>query len=368
MIASNDCSAQESKKLGKEIQTLSLPSEISGIAWSPDGKRIAAEGSTRRVVYMWDIENNREIWQAPKVMAGPKQCFLFSKDGKFLIIPSVISVGMSNVDATVSLVSADTGQVVKNLVAELLPNTVNGAASCTLSADGQVVAVLGRSGRVALYETNNWQILGYVGPAQYSNGSALGTLSHIAIDTVQGLLVFAGILGEVQTWDITSNRRLATFRAYDVSGIHSMTLNPATGALVTGGDGNTRPRIPAPGKPLVLEGAPQDDPDTLVRLWDPRTGGSGSVYSGPGIQVNDMAFSSDGRYIAATKGRWIGKKSSYVLVWDASDYKLIATIDCGQAMLNGIEFGPDGRKLAYAADSTIHVIELDKNLFAQSLE
>jgi WD40 repeat protein len=164
---------------------------------------------------------------------------------------------------------------------------------------------------------------------------------------------------------MASNQRLAAFRAYDVSGVHSMVLNPATGALVTGGDGSMSPRMPEPGKPLVLDGAQQDDPETLVRVWSPRTADRTGVYSGPGIKVEDLAFSPDGRYIAATKGRWIGRKSSYVLVWNSPDGKLIAALDCGQAMLEGIEFSPDGRKLAYAADSTIHVIELDNNLFAQ---
>ena len=140
-----------------------------------------------------------------------------------------------------------------------------------------------------------------------------------------------------------------------------MALDPHSGWLITGSDGVSRggPYSQGESKEWI-----EDAPQTEVRAWDPKTGKLIKTFFGSGIKVRSLAVRTDGKYIFAIKGRYLAEgKPAYLLAWRMSDGKLMAAKSLDQSSDGGAALSPDGKRLAYAADGTVRIIELDAVLF-----
>jgi WD40 repeat protein len=92
----------------------------------------------------------------------------------------------------------------------------------------------------------------------------------------------------------------------------------------------------------------------LVQAWDPLVGKRLRSYQGPGDTAVAVAVSPDGMIIAAAKARSLLEKApGYVLIWDAKSGELLSKVDCGQSILGGLAFSPDGKFLAYSTDNIV---------------
>jgi WD40 repeat protein len=91
-------------------------------------------------------------------------------------------------------------------------------------------------------------------------------------------------------------------------------------------------------------------------LWDAKTGKERAVLSGHPGDVWSVAFSPDGRTLAAGCGDWEGPGE--VRLYDAAKGIAMATLKHTGEVLT-VAFSPDGKRLAAGArDRTVKVWEL----------
>jgi WD40 repeat protein len=169
--------------------------------------------------------------------------------------------------------------------------------------------------------------------------------------------------GEIQTWGLSDGKRLNSFVPYN-SALSLMVENFANGSLVTGGDGILHPYNT---RDMSNYSGIDDDPDTLVRAWDPSNGRAIATFIGPGRNVTGLALSPDGRYVVASKSRDISPppraRAAHVLAWEQVSGKLVVASDFGQTFPRAVAFSPDGRQLALEANQQLLVFKLSPALF-----
>jgi WD40 repeat protein len=90
---------------------------------------------------------------------------------------------------------------------------------------------------------------------------------------------------------------------------------------------------------LLLAWAPAKDEEAWLVLWEIDSGRVSHDLGRPG-EVRELAFSPDGRVLAAALGD--GRAS----VWEVATGALWAQYECGLSQTDGLAFSPDGRTLA----------------------
>jgi WD40 repeat protein len=282
--------------IGEETATVSFHSTVESLAWSPDQKLIAAATNRHSIVRLHDFGRDHQLWEAQKVGTADESGLEFDKSGEYVIVRSSVATGQISLDTTVSLIRVADGQVSRHLSDAEPKVGSNAAKHFALSADrSALAAVLGiASGRVAIYDTDSWGLIGHIGPLANLYG-----LVRVAIDSSRGLVEVGLINGEIETWRIATNEQVKSFKVYDVR-LASMVLNPSTGDIVTGGSPIYEQRLVSSPPPVYRKF--HDDQANLVSAWDPITGDRRVIYSGPGEGVTSLAVSPNGRFIAAFKG------------------------------------------------------------------
>jgi WD40 repeat protein len=85
-----------------------------------------------------------------------------------------------------------------------------------------------------------------------------------------------------------------------------------------------------------------------VYLFDAATGKEVRIFSGPQIFGRSIAFSPDGKWLAA------GKLDGSIRVWDVATGTVLADVPGHELPISSLAFSPDGKLLASAsADSTV---------------
>jgi WD40 repeat protein len=158
---------------GQELLSLKgHASIVNGVAFSPDGKRLASAGNELKV---WDAQTGRELL-AHQVASGPVHRVAFSPDGKRLATHSK--------DSTVKVWNAQTGQEILTLKANTPPSSIGSVA---FSPDGKRLA-----------------------------SSCLASTSYA---------VSAGGIGEVKVWDSETGEELLSLKGHTAS-VNSVVYSP----------------------------------------------------------------------------------------------------------------------------------------------
>jgi RNA polymerase sigma factor (sigma-70 family) len=280
--------AREPQKEPVAAKTFRLGKDVGIVVWSPDGKLMAsyarraepvkgdANGGVDRftTVKVWDAATGKEIASLGELKNVGLIGMVFSPDGATLALSFLRQIEEG---AKFELWDARKGQLKKTFKMDygrIVPRI-------TFSPDGKSLAVL------------------YAG--ETDRNTKVG-----------------GLQGGVRLFDLATGKAIRTIRGHMDMAV-SMTFSPDGRLLATGGSQN----------------------DNDVRLWDVATGKEvRRIETGTGVHA--VAFSPDGKALASGQGE------SRVVLWDVATGKEQRAMkgDAGSAV--ALAFSPNGRFLAAA--------------------
>jgi WD40 repeat protein len=358
-LSTESLAQDRSRALGEETRRIHVGTAVRTLVWSPDQRHLVAVAD--RWLISWDPSSGATQWRVPYIPYLADNPITFLEGGTRILVhytrPQTVD-DRSNHRYALTVIAAESGRTIQDVQFEQLDSrSPNRALAFDLSENGRTVALVpGLGGTVIGCDTATWAETWRVARKQ--------TVSSLAFDDRRDRLILSNInKGMVQTWRLSSKTVLAEFATYK-TGLSQLLLDRQTGRIVTGGDGALYPHgPPIPSQPDTFRGV-EDDPETLVRSWDPANGNLFRTYVGPGRKVDGLALSPDGRYLVAAKSRALHTRGdAYVLAWDATSGQLLAASNYGQGLPAALTFSPDGRRLALSADGSIQILNLNRQLF-----
>jgi WD40 repeat protein len=247
------------------------------------------------------------------------------------------------------------------------PRLCDQVAALALSPDGATLATGGAVPEVRLWDTASGQLLGaleghsqFILDAAFSpDGATLATASDdgtvrlwdVAARQTRHLLAPAGMMrlltvavfspdgaslatggldGVIRLWDAASGQERRQWQAH-ARAVLSLSYSPDGQTLASGGR------------------------DGVLRLWDAPSGAerlARVLNAEPPMDANPVAFSPDGRLVAASDG----KPQPSVLLWEAATGARVRELRGHTFVVTGLVFSPDGGTLAsVSGDGTIRL-------------
>ena len=352
--------------------------EATGIAFSPDGSRLAA-GSRGGMVKIWDAAGGAEL---KKWTGHTNQVFalVFSKDGQHLFT--------AGHDRIVKMWGTESGKQVKAFPGHALH--IYGLA---MSNNGKLLASCGEEGAVKVWDID--QGIEVVPTRGHSSA-----VQSVVVSPDGKWIVSTGQDHKFKIWDTVSGRekhsitaaysaallatlspegnRLAiTWPGHSIkmmdskaqelltlaghSGyIRSIAFSPDGARLASGGDTkNVQVWDTATGQLLLsMKQASHataiaynpngkelavGDVSGQVQFFNPATGQVQFAMKN-GSRVTGMAYSRDGNELA------VGGQNATVVVWEMATRKLLFTYKCQGGPIHAVAFSPDGIHLASVDD------------------
>jgi len=314
---------------------LQAPTEVSGVAFSSDGQRLAAyiPGAS---ITVWDVNLGQQLLELSGVSdyaAG----VAFSPDDEYIVGPSG-TLG-------VTLWNANTGQEVISLFDS------SPIARVAFSRDGAYLGTAARDGTATLWDMATGQ------QAFRISGQSTG-FNFIAFSQDGQQMASGGDNETTRIWDLASSGRVELFTTaahegevydvvYDPEGTRFASAgedgsvkiwNAATGELIHNlpgrSDGVHFPAFSPDGKRLasanILGG---------VTIWDSDSGKELLYLSGDAPTITTIAFSPDGRHLAAAGGQ-----EGNANIWDATSGEVLASFRNETALMR-LVYSPDSRQI-----------------------
>jgi RNA polymerase sigma factor (sigma-70 family) len=262
---------------------------ILGLAYSPDGKKIAAVGGGRAFT-LWDAATGKELHQFPNRTAS---CGVaFSPDGKLLATAG---------DESGRLWDVASGKELRQLKAA---GTLNAIA---FAPDGKTLATAGRDGAVRLWDSGT-------GEERRRIACGQGILFTAAFAPDGKRLASGGTDGTIRLWDAATGEEQRRLTGHKKA-IRSVVFSPA-------------------GK---LLGSASDD---SLRLWDTATGRQARAFEAKQGSFATLAMSPDGALLASSDA------DGTITLWDVATGTETRHWRGGVRAGRSLAFSPDGKTLA----------------------
>jgi WD40 repeat protein/serine/threonine protein kinase/tetratricopeptide (TPR) repeat protein len=300
---------------GQRLTALAGQPPARGLAFSPDGKRLAC-GAEDRTVTVWDVETGLQLGQ--DVHFDPVWGVAFSPDGKTL--------ASSTVAGAIKLWDMTPAEEATTIPA-------GGVTSLRFALDGGTL------------------LAGNYGPTRLIDVAAGKEIAVMAASGVMAISadanVLAGRAGADQStiWDVRTGREIARLPLPRTTEVYpGLTLSPNGKLLAT--------FYPSRG-------------DNKVTLWNVATQQPHTLKIDPPesnrLSVLCAEFSPDGKLLAA------GFQFQWITVWDVASGKVKLQFGQNPAMMNvySLAFSPDNKSLAVGTDVgavTLWEVETGKRL------
>ena len=350
----------------KELLVLRHPLGVKRVVFSPDGKLLAALGlidvAWSQAVKVWEVATNKELWVLRQV---PVFGLAFSPDSKRL---ATVGVGAQVWDAVTGkylLQLHGLGSMVSDVVFSL-----DGKRLLTASSD-QIARVWDAASGKLLH--------GYRGHTT--------PISSLAVSPDNKWLATTASDGSVKLWDATRDQEARSFLVpltEEQEGGFSLAFEPRSEELAVAAAGLRlwdvtrwrqtyredkgevyRVAYSADGRRLVsvaafgqggcavsvLDAGAQKPRVFTIQGWSERVlqrgGGQGVSESAP-HDGSEFAFSPDARRLAGVRPV---DRARGVELWDLDTGKRLRILDVGQQAATALAFSPDGRRLAVAVET-----------------
>jgi WD40 repeat protein len=352
--------------------------EAFSVAFSPDGKVLAA-GFADGSVSLWDVTSGWQVGTLPK-QGGQVRWVGFHPDGRSLAIAGQWR------DNHVLVYDLATGKETHRL-----PGHESGVLSGGWRADGKLLVAVGetdgtlRAWNLGVTSPRPLTLRIFPANTRWLHSVALTAEGRFAaVAAPDGLIPIVSIPGPPPPYHpcpagpVRSPKELAS-QAAAADALKRANIPASLLNLAGKGDparvppeviailGDARFRLPKAGQSSWIatdrEGkflaVPVAD---VVAIFDTRTGEVVRALTGSTDRIYAVAFSPDGRFVAG--GNWTGdkKKSSAVKVWDLETGEVTVSLDSGAGNIFGVNFSRDGKHLFASSFGAVQMWDMTGKL------
>ena len=317
------------------LRTIPAHRQTSGVAYSPDGSRLASVG-VNGDMKIWDAANGDVLLSLSTNSNDFGWGIAYSPDGK--LIAAVFSTQLV-------VWQADTGQIVHTLVGDLNGGTIN---HTSFSPDGTQLAVANMDGLPKIWDlATGIQVLSLNGHTQICDAIAYSPDGNLLATGDQG--------GTVKIWETASGQEIKSFGLGGV--IHDLAFSPDGKRLATANeDGTLTVWDPATGRELLslprasgmygVTFMPDGQrfvtahQDGTAKVWETTSGRLLLTLAGHVSTVTDIVSSPDGALIASAG------YDGTLRIWDAAPGREVLTLLAHSDQVWDISYSSDGQHLA----------------------
>jgi WD40 repeat protein len=310
-------------------------SGVSDLAFSPDGKSLAACYHRNGAIHIWDASTGRLRRGLTARADTATYCALkFSPDGRVLAAAASGSCQQKDSSGVVHLWDPTSGKLLREL-----PTAGEAALSVAISPDSRRVAA-GTGSRVHVWDLRTGQEMAASDDAHQDN------VNQIAVSR-DGLVATAGRDHTARLWDLQTGRQ--RHKLPHGAQVPAVAFSPDGTRLATASD------------------------DEKVHLWDVRTGRELFRWTGGGTHSSNrpLGFTLDGKRLCT----W--GSDTHLRAWDTAtgkpllDYALRPTDSEGMIRVSFFGqgmFAPDGETFLLACDTAVYVYEVRRGKKVRTIE
>ena len=280
---------------------------VNGVAFSPDGSRLATAGAQVR---LWDTETGKRTALFDTLLLDTS--VVFRPDGKRLV---TAGSELQRWD--------DTGAA----IGPPLQGHDGFIHSVAFSPDGHRLATAGADGTVRVWDADG---ANEIGPPMVGHD---GAVKGVAFSHDGQRIVSGGADGTVRVWD--ANSQLPVGQPVEIGDdVYAVAFHPDDRRVASGGNGG-------------------------VRIFDPTTGSPGDALDGGGmvmLTVLTLAFSPDGHRVIASG------MDPAIRMWNVDTRTAIGSATGHTAAVTSVAFSPDGNRIASSShDGTVRIWNSDNH-------
>jgi WD40-like Beta Propeller Repeat len=297
--------------------------EIGDIAWSPDGRKIAAGGELHRALMIWEVATGALLHNLNRE-DGSVSAVAWSRDGRYVAAGRWFTLSTRS-HVAINVWDAQTGRRLQNLqgpspVAQGANDVTSGALR--FSPDGTLLAA-GHRGVVSIHEVASGRLV----------SAARANMS----------------IGRVVAFS-PDGTRIVTSGEYRTSPIQ--VFEATTGAHLRSFTGDPEPPVALSYRPDGTEIATADYKRPIVTIWDVENGRPSRALSGHSRPVRALTYGIGGRLLVSAA------PAGGVIVWNAASGERLTTLPNPSDLTYAIALSPDDRFVAAPVGRQVRIWDI----------